>query len=478
VNSLSNDVSVVDVADGKEVARVPVGRDPRFAALTPDGKRLLVANGLDGTVSVVDTRARQVVETLPPSPGQGGAGGGVVRRLLRQICVTPDGSWAAVAHGVPRDKVPTTQLRRGWLHTNGFSALNLGRAPAVVTFLLDRLNEGAANPYGAAFTHDGKRLLITHAGIHQLSIIELAALRDLLASLPREQWPRLADDLTTLPQRRVFRRVPAGGLGPRALAISPDDRRAYVVNYYSDTLSVLRLPEGDLERTISLGPETPLTPERQGEIAFHNGRLSFQGFLSCVSCHQEEATMDGLNWDLMNDGVGNPKNAKSLIGAFETPPSMWSQAREDLAAATAAGFRFQGYMPDPEVAANTVAYLRSLRHAPSPYRQPDGSLIPAAQRGEAIFNRADVGCAACHPAPLYTHLKMLDVGTGNGTEGQHEFDTPSLRECYRTAPYLHDGRAETFRDVLTKCNPDDRHGRTSHLSEEELNDLIEYLKAL
>ena len=59
-----------------------------------------------------------------------------------------------------------------------------------------------------------------------------------------------------------------------------------------------------------------------------------------------------------------------------------------------------------------------------------------------------------------------------------EYDTPSLLGAYRTAPYLHHGRAATLKDVLTTCNADDRHGKTSHLSEQQLDDLVEFLKAL
>jgi hypothetical protein len=43
---------------------------------------------------------------------------------------------------------------------------------------------------------------------------------------------------------------------------------------------------------------------------------------------------------------------------------------------------------------------------------------------------------------------------------------------------MHDGRAETLREVLTVFNADDLHGRTSQLSEENLDDLIEYLRSL
>ena len=59
-----------------------------------------------------------------------------------------------------------------------------------------------------------------------------------------------------------------------------------------------------------------------------------------------------------------------------------------------------------------------------------------------------------------------------------EFDTPTLVECWRTAPYLHDGSALTVHEVLTGRNQDDRHGNTSHLSREEIEDLTAYVLSL
>ena len=38
------------------------------------------------------------------------------------------------------------------------------------------------------------------------------------------------------------------------------------------------------------------------------------------------------------------------------------------------------------------------------------------------------------------------------------FDAPSLRELWMSAPYLHDGRAQTLPDVLTTFNADGLHG--------------------
>jgi cytochrome c peroxidase len=57
-------------------------------------------------------------------------------------------------------------------------------------------------------------------------------------------------------------------------------------------------------------------------------------------------------------------------------------------------------------------------------------------------------------------------------------DTPTLHGLWRSAPYLHDGSADSLRDVLVTRNPEDRHGVTSALSPSDLDDLETFLLAL
>jgi len=68
-------------------------------------------------------------------------------------------------------------------------------------------------------------------------------------------------------------------------------------------------------------------------------------------------------------------------------------------------------------------------------------------------------------------LKTHDVGTGKDLDKDQRFDTPTLVEIWRTAPYLYDGRAYTIEEVLTTFNPGDKHGVTSNLTEAEIKDL-------
>jgi len=490
-NVISGDVSVVDTQSLREAKRIAVSREPRGIAATPDGRLALVANALSpepatkqdvaSGVSIVDIEKGEVVGSVPTIDGN----------ALRDIVVAPDGSRAYVVHQIPRFNVPTTQITQGWIQTNGLSVLELGEKPRLLaTVVLDTFTGGAANPCGAVLSPDGRTLYVSHTGTHQVSVVDLERLTAVIARRPEEARERmdpglatprdLARDFGALPRAGVFRRWAAGGLGPMGLALAPDGQRLYVANFFSDAVAVLDTASGKLLQTIRVGPEKPMSTVRQGQFLFHDARRScFQGWLSCASCHPDVAA-DGLNWDLLNDGIGNRKNALMLIGSYETPPAMSTGVRADLETAVARGFQFiQFRQHTPEEQHAVVEFLKWVRHRPSPFhRLPDGSLDPAAQRGKKLFDDARVGCAECHPAPLFTNKQLHDVGTRGPDDRRDAFDTPSLRELYRTGPYLHDGRAATLRDVVTTCNPADRHGHTSPLSPDEIADLVAYLKSL
>lgn len=129
----------------------------------------------------------------------------------------------------------------------------------------------------------------------------------------------------------------------------------------------------------------------------------------------------------------------------------------------------QGRSPDLD---SLAAFIDSLS---VPDRNHE--LSPAEQRGALLFASPTTECINCHPPPIYTDLQQHDVGTGNrpGEWFGPVFDTPTLRFLFDSAPYLHDGSASTLRDVLTSENPNDEHGVTSQLTEEQLNDLIAFL---
>ena len=136
-----------------------------------------------------------------------------------------------------------------------------------------------------------------------------------------------------------------------------------------------------------------------------------------------------------------------------------------------------------------AAYTNSHGFSISPHVASHGGLSAAAERGREIFIAQRTGCAACHSGPFYTDsqprpvekIVRHDVGTGEDDPSEKmgpAYDTPTLLGVYRTAPYLHHGKAATLEEVLTRLNPHDKHGKTSHLSPTHTADLVEFLKAL
>ncbi|MBM4050670.1 MAG: c-type cytochrome [Planctomycetes bacterium] len=271
----------------------------------------------------------------------------------------------------------------------------------------------------------------------------------------------------------IRRRLKLEGNGPRGLALV--GTKAYVAEYFTDSLGVIDVNPEVRPKAVSL-PLYPkklkMTQVRTGEMFFHDAALCFQHWQSCSSCHPDART-DGLNWDLLNDGMGNPKQTKSMLLAHKTPPSMMSGIREKAEVAVRSGIKFIQFAVRPEEDAVAIdEYLKSLRPVPSP-KLVKGKLSDEAKRGKKVFEK--VGCAHCHYGAVQTDLKQYDVGTAKGLDAGKEYDTPTLVEVWRTAPYLVDGSAATMADVITKCNPNDKHGKTSTLTPQEVSDLVEFV---
>jgi DNA-binding beta-propeller fold protein YncE/mono/diheme cytochrome c family protein len=486
----SDAVSVLDLDQGREAARIPVAREPVSAGLTRDGRFLLVANHLPhgrsdvayvaAAVSVIDTSLRKVVKELRLPNGS---------INLRQLSVSPDGKYACLAQTIGRFQVPVTHLTRGWVNTSAITLIDLSSLEVLNTVLLDDVDRGAANPWAAAWSGDGRWLCVTHAGTQELSIIDFPALLQKLAVLPATapasptnpdagslSAADVPNDLAFL--RDLRRRVPLTGQGPRAVVIA--GHRAFVANYFSDSLDVVDLSAAKpAPEVVALNPGYKPTTLRRGEMYFNDATICFQGWQSCASCHDDDARVDGLNWDLLNDGIGNPKDTKSLVLSYQTPPVMSLGVRATAEIAVRNGIQNSlGTALPEEVASATDEWLKSLKPAPSPYLV-NGRLSAAARRGEKLFQSPDTGCANCHDSELLTDLHAYNVGTQNPFDREDkEFDTPTLRELWRTAPYLHDGSAATMRDVLITRNPKDEHGQTSRLSAQQIDDLAEYLRSL
>ena len=481
-NRFDNEVAAYHLETRELRGHVRTDREPIAAALTPGDGMLVVANHLPAQpsnsshvaakVDLIDTASLEIAASVTLPNGSTG---------VRDVCVSPDGLFAYVTHTLGRFHLPTTQLERGWMNTSALSVIDLDSQQWLTTVLLDDVDLGAANPWGVACADGGQSIVVAHSGTHELSRIDRQALHDKIDRVANgEQVSEVSRSLETIPNDLAFlvdlrERIALPGNGPRGVAIG--GATVAVTEYFSDSLALVDLSEdaNPSVEQILLGEQTELSEVREGERAFFDADFCFQKWQSCASCHPD-ARADALNWDLLNDGIGNPKNTKSLLLSHETPPVMITGIRDEAEVAVRAGFRFIQFVEVPEeMAAAVDAYLSALQPVPSP-RLADGELSPAAQRGREIFEQAN--CAECHSGAHYTDGRLHDVGSGPDELGLREFVTPLLNEVWRTAPYLYDGRAQNMKDMLTEFNPDDRHGATTDLTSSELEDLAEYILSL
>ena len=491
-NRFNNDISVINLVSGKETSHIAVEREPVSAALTPNGKLLVVANHLHNgradaervaaRVSLIDTATGKLLKNLPLPNGSG---------ILNDVAISPDGRYACVTHVLARFQLPTTQVERGWINSNALTLIDLDTLSVINTVLLDNAESGAANPWTCGWSPDGTTLFVTHAGTHEVSLINFSGLLERLARLPVNLEDRLTADYTTGSRVKadvvndlafltgMRERIKLNGKGPRAAVAKGN--RLYVASFFSDTVEIINLQHSQTPLLLHarLTADLPMSENRRGEFYFNDASICFQGWQSCASCHSDDARVDGLNWDLLNDGIGNPKNTKSMLLAHRTPPAMSMGVRDTAETAVRAGLRSILFTVQPEEVPRAIdAYLKSLTPIPSPI-VVSNAFASRIKAGEKIFNSTKAGCSACHPRGLFTDLQHYDVSTNNQTDKPGEaFDTPTLVEIWRTAPYLHDGSAATLREVLVEHNPADRHGSTSHLTPNQLDALICYLLSL
>ncbi len=431
-------------------------------------------------------------------------GRGIVN-YLTSISIKPDGSeaWVSSKHdnifrGLGRDGVPRTH------DTTTRSMINVIDLNTD-TYLRDRSlhidNQGLAS--AVLFSLNGELVYILHQGNNALSVFKTHT----------EQYQRIA--------RVSF------GAAPIGLTVDPKNNSVFVHSFLSrevyhytafagtsGSLTAKLTPLGKPIETVS--NETMSAPVLAGKRTFYNAanpKMSFEGYISCAGCHLDGGS-DERVWDFHQVGEGF-RNTIALQGRGNMLHGRvhWTanfdeiqDFEHDIRSPT---FRGTGFMRDvdfekssPQLSFNRksgksveldnmAAYLATLTKFPfSPHRNADGTLNTAVDihgdgsaigngvKGKAIF--IQLKCASCHGGNEFTDSPLgyrHDVGTivRNTDKRMNEIltgiDTPTLRSLHDSAPYLHDGSADTLADVLDSA----AHGHTDQLTSQERHDLIAYL---
>jgi YVTN family beta-propeller protein len=495
-NGIGNSVSVLDLSTGQESKRLGTQRYPQQIALSRDGRRIYVSNTLPrlghydqppiSELLVIDA-VKQIVAERISIPG-------VIE--LRHIAEAPRslGAYLLVPFMRPKNLGPLIAVAQGWVLTHGVAVVkpDLSARPGearsrVTQVLLDDIDYYYAGGYGVAFTPDGRYALVTSAEANTLSVIDTAKLARRLRQVPAEELPDRLDSAQTF----VVGRLPTGH-DPRAIAVSPDGRFAYVANRLDDSVSIVDLRQLKVASTLDLGGPKVITRLRRGEQLFSDASYCLQGQFACSTCHPN-SHLDGLAWNLETPQLGRDRVAnRTMRGIRETAPYKWNGHNPDLA--TQCGpriakflFRSEGF--DTQELEALITYLNAIPLPPNRHLAPDGQLTEAQERGQAIFLRTRTNdgrlipiqnrCETCHPHDThYTNRISTDVASANKYDTSSLFDTPQLERVYEDAPYLHNAQALTLEEIWTVFNNNDTHGVTSDMAKEQLNDLIEFLKTL
>ncbi len=477
----ANKLVVFKMPSGEVDFSVEVGREPSSVTVDKDGKYAVVGNKLPkpadplhgmpaAELSIVDLSSKKV--TALPLVKQA--------TMVRQVVLSPDGKWAYVTHQSPRGGLPVTQLDNGWVMTNAMSVIDMNARSLYASFIFDKSGSGGAHPWGAAINKDGSKLWVALQGVREVATVDLTALHKKLAGYSEAQRAKLLTDLSDLHASNIIKRTVLTGIdGPRGVALSPDGNTLAVAAYFSGKVLLLSPTTLAVTKTITL-PGNPDKEDvvRTGERYYYSAMYCYQTWLSCSSCH-DEGRPDGLNWDLQNDGTGNPKQTKAHVYSHETPPTNVSGCRENSEVSSRAGYQYIEFQAAPEERVQaTYEFMKSLIPEPSPFLGTDGQLTPEAVEGKKLFE-GTAGCSQCHAGTYFTDMKKHDVGTRrSGDDGPDNnpswdvngWDTPSLIEVWRTAPYLHLGSAMTIEDAVT--------AHTKMTKSAELDKIVAYVKQI
>lgn len=242
--------------------------------------------------------------------------------------------------------------------------------------------------------------------------------------------------------------------------------------------------------------DNPLSQEgfELGRKLFYDGRLSLDGNFPCASCHQQVGAFGTFEHD-RSHGYNNShtlRNAPVLFnlawqssfhwdGEFN---SLFDEAAQPINGHIEMAESFDGVIDKLQ---KNPEYRREFREVfRSEFIRPEfilkalaqftGSLVSANskydryKKGQANFTSQELGgyqvfqanCVSCHPEPMFTDYQFRNIGlpvdpflndagrmriTGNPADSL-KFKTPTLRNTYVSANFMHDGRFNTLAQCI------------------------------
>jgi cytochrome c peroxidase len=289
------------------------------------------------------------------------------------------------------------------------------------------------------------------------------------------------------------------GLHERALAFPVDGDQTALPAKTELNEDALRRPREVFHSEIT-GRRSDLI--KLGNLAFSSpsilGNVAQQAGISCETCHVNGAGNARLFVPKMSTRPGNfdttgplfnPKADNSVLDPVRIPSLRGARYLAPYGADGRMGSlrdfvrnvivnEFAGAEPSPAILDAIVAYIQDIDFLPNQSLGPTGRLVgkisDSERRGEALFAKPfphdpGLSCAACHiPSAAFVDHRQHDVGSGG------LFKTPTLRNADFNAPYFHDGRFDSYDQVVAHFDRVFELG----LSAEDQKDLVAYLTAV
>ncbi len=481
-----------DTASGDRKWSVELGPEPRGVAISPAGDQALVTfltTGVVARVSLAGEPKMTFVSLDPPPPERT-----AVANKFQHVQVASVNEKGKVKAG---DHDPN--LGRSFAR-NAFAAAFVGNGLAVVPhqistphlasdgFEVERSGYGGGNGFTAPINHRlafletpdagssaDVRLALASTSSHQPRAMAYDAGSDTLyiAGYGSDDVIAVAD-VSQSGVHLGWQAPLRGDCAPDGLSVDPEN--GDVLAFCSLTRSVVRLsgdPDSVAAPTVSYGGEIAKSrhteSELRGKQIFRDGRnpqISTFGAMACTSCHAE-ARSDGLTWFLQGNTLQTPFLSGRLAG---THPFKWDGQDADLKTSlTNTVTRLGGSGITGRDAKDLQAFLTSV---PRP-RTPTVEDSSAVARGKELFESSTTGCLNCHDGALSSDGKRHDIATDLPA-----VDTPSLIGLAQSAPYYHDGSAETLDSLLRNNGTIHSMGRTSRLDDAQITDLVAYLETM
>ena len=506
------EVTEIDPARDVVVRRAAVSEHPFGLTVSDDGQSIFVTHSLlDPGVTVLDAASLTIKSKVPfdkqPPAGDPRLANGEARGLFNVVArpgtgelwvphlllavdtAQPELNFETTVFPTVSTILPPAREPASTEAANGSAGRRLLFRPAALPDAAGAFSDVVSGPRAIAFTPDGKMALVANAQSEDVMVFDADSGFEigLVRPLPSAMLEGIVVD-------HAGKRAFVDGrntLDVTVLALEP-----------SDAVAPARV-DGAPIRRVAIDPMP--APIRHGQRLFYTANsaafpVTTNFWVACASCHIEGGS-DAVTWLFEVGPRDTPTNAGGPINTgFLLRQALLDRVEQyDLIFRVEQGGSYvhgnPAHLPDLQALAAFVN--RAIPFPQNPYLAPDGELTPSQERGRGTFKSL---CESCHPGAYYTdsalgnpaldlggQVVLHDIGTCVTTgpfpdraaetiEGELrsacEFDTPTLRGIFASAPYLHDGSARTLRDVV------DRLSYSANLPDADKDDLVAFMQTL